>query len=108
MSKFIFIEKTLTIRDKEVRVRELTHFERIQFASLSQEDRFAGPAMIASFGTVDPKQSQEEWAAEPTEVIDAVVDAILILSKMKKEKGTDKPAETEGGEEKEPNARRAR
>lgn len=98
MSKFKLKEVTLTIRDMEVRVRELTQKERNDFVHRAADDRFRGPAILASLGCVDPQMTEEEWADEPSEVVEAVVSQVMELSGMKKK---------EGDPEKEPDARRA-
>lgn len=87
MSKFKLKEKALTIRDMEVRVRELTHGERGKFAAEASKDSYRGPSLIAAMGAVEPKQTEEEWAGEPADVVQAVVDAILELSGMKSKEG---------------------
>jgi hypothetical protein len=84
MSRFALKEATLTIRETEVRVRELTQAERIQFINA---DKYSMPALVASLGTVEPKMTAEQAAEEPAEVIEEIVDKILELSGMRKKKG---------------------
>lgn len=83
MSRFPLKEVTLTIRDTEVRVRELTQSERTQFMNA---DAMSMAPLVASMGTVDPKMTKEEAAAEPAEVIEEIVETILTLSGMGKKK----------------------
>lgn len=87
MSKFQLKESTLRIRDMDVRVRELTQKERSEFGSRAATDRYRGPPVLASLGAIEPKLTEEEWAEEPAEVVEAVVDEIMELSGMSKKKG---------------------
>lgn len=97
MSKFKLKETALTIRDMEVRVRELTQKERHEFSDRASVDKFLGPAIIAELGVVDPKQTAEEWNEEPAEVVEAVVDVIMELSSMNKKKKGDPEKELNAG-----------
>lgn len=74
----------LTIRDTEVRVRELTQAERTKFVNA---EKFSMPPLVASMGTIEPKMTAEEAADEPAEVIEEIVAKILELSGMNKKKG---------------------
>lgn len=98
MSRFPLKEKTLKIRDMDVRVRELTRGERNQFQAAVAEDRNRGPAIMASLGTIDPKMTEEEANGEPADVIEQIDTVIMELSGMKV--GGKKDAE-----QKEPDAR---
>lgn len=87
MSRFPLKEATLTIRDAQVRVRELTHAERSEWSSATVVDKSRAIRLMASLGTVDPKMTEDEAAAEPGEVIEEIVENIMELSGMKKKKG---------------------
>lgn len=98
MSRFPLKERKVTIRDTEVVVRELTRGERNDFSKAVADDKYRGPGLIASMGTVDPKMNEDEANAMPSEVIEDIVREIMDLSGMKT--GTKKDAE-----QKEPDAR---
>lgn len=85
MSRFVLKEKTFKIRDMEVTVRELTQKQRNEFTTKVNEDRFQGPAILASLGTVSPAMTVDEAAEEPAEVIEEIVAEIMALSGMGKQ-----------------------
>lgn len=86
MSRFTLKEATVPIRDTDVRVRELTQGERSAWSAAISVDKTRSGSLMASMGTVEPKMTEEEAAAEPGEVIEAIVDKILELSGLKKKK----------------------
>lgn len=87
MSRFKLKEATLTIRDTDVRVRELTQGERSAWSAATIADKSRATNLIASMGTVDPPMTEEEAAAEPGAVIEEIVEKIMELSAMGKKKG---------------------
>lgn len=87
MSRFKLKEATLTIRDTEVRVRELTQAERSEWYAAVVADKHRGAPLIASMGTVDPPMTEAEAAAEPGEVVEEIVEKIMELSGMRQKKG---------------------
>lgn len=82
MSKFALKETMLSIRDAQVRVRELTQGERTRMAEAVTVDKFRGPAMVVSLGCIDPKFTEEEAANESAEVISTISAEIMKLSGM--------------------------
>jgi hypothetical protein len=84
MSRFSLKEATLTIRDTQVRVRELTHAERNKFVN---SEKLAMLALVASMGTLDPPMTAEQAADEPAGVVQEIVENILALSGMGKKNG---------------------
>lgn len=87
--KFKMKETTVKVRGEDIRVRELTHAERHEWVKLAQEDRFRGPALLVSFGTIEPKVTEAEAGDWPAEVVTALTDEIMALSGMKREKEPD-------------------
>jgi hypothetical protein len=87
MSRFPLKEATLTIRDTEVRVRELTHAQRSEWSAATSVDSRRGAPLIASMGTVDPPMTENEATAEPGEVIGEIVEKIMEISGMRQKKG---------------------
>lgn len=83
MARFKLKETTLTIRDMEVRVRELTQSERNAFTEAATKDKFLLPATLASLGVTEPKMTVEEWSEEPSAVVEEIVNAVMKLSGMK-------------------------
>lgn len=100
MSKFKLKETSLTIRDTEVRVRELTQKERRELSDRIDADKFMGPAIIAELGVLDPKMTAVEWHDESPEVLQLLTDEIMKLSQMNSK--TDKDGKV--APEKEPDA----
>jgi hypothetical protein len=91
MSKrFALKETTVTVRGEELRVREITHAERLQWVRTIQEDKFRGPGLLVSFGALDPKFSEEEAGELPNDVVTALVDKIMEISGLagKEEEGS--------------------
>jgi hypothetical protein len=83
MSRFKLKEATLTIRDTEVRVRELTQAQRGEWFAATVADKRRAAPLIASMGTVDPQMTEEEAAAEPGEVIEEIVEKIMEISGLR-------------------------
>jgi hypothetical protein len=65
-------ETVLSIRDHQIRVRELTHAKKMEISQLIREDRFRGPALWASACCVDPVMTEEQAACESAEIIDLI------------------------------------
>lgn len=65
-------ETVLSIRDQQVRVRELSHAKRMEINKLIQDDKFRGPSLWASTCCVDPAFSEEQAADMPAEVVDQI------------------------------------
>lgn len=102
MSRFKLKETTFNVRDQEVTVRELTQAQRAQFSKDSTADKFRAPALIASLGLVTPAMSEKEIGDEPSDVVTAIVEEIMILSGLKKREIKPKEGEVvakEGQEE---------
>lgn len=92
MSKFALQESVITIRGQSVRVRELTHGERGEIAKGIGQDKFRGPALFVSKGSVEPTFTEEEAANEPADVMNAIAHEVMRLSGMlKDEKEGDEP-----------------
>jgi hypothetical protein len=99
MSKrFALKETTVAVRGEELRVREITHAERLQWVRTIQEDKFRAPGLLVSFGTLDPKFTEDEAGELPNDVVTALVDKIMEIS------GLEKGSKKEGGKEKQPDA----
>ncbi len=79
--KFKLKESVVTVRDEEIRIRELTHAERLQWVKAATEDRFRGPSLLLSFGVV-PTITEAEADALPADVVTDVSTAIMELSNM--------------------------
>lgn len=86
--KFKLKETTVQVREATLRVRELTHAERTQWVKESTEDRYRGPALLVSMGSVPPIP-EEEVGAMPAEVVEKLTAAIMQLSGMTTEKQPD-------------------
>lgn len=82
MSKTLFPmrESTLSIRGRDVKVRELTQAERTEIAKVVMEDKFLATAMFASKGCVDPAFTAEDAAAMPADVIGKISREVMKLS----------------------------
>ncbi len=84
--KFKLKEDVVTVRDEAIRIRELTHAERLQWVKTATEDRFRGPSLLISFGVVEPLTTEAEAGEWPADVVTAVSNAIMELSKMNAKK----------------------
>jgi hypothetical protein len=94
--KFMLKEATMEVREQTVRVRELTHSERLQWVRAISEDKFRGPQLLVSLGSLEPKFSEEEAGDLPSDVVQAIVDKVLNLSGLDK-KGTTDSKQTDAG-----------
>jgi|SRR5580698_10665422 hypothetical protein len=80
-------ETTMTIRDQELRVKELTHAERLQWMQIAQADRLDGPAMLVVLGVIsEPPLTKEEVQGWPGEVVTEVSAKVMELSGMNRQK----------------------
>jgi hypothetical protein len=86
MKLFKLKETTVTVRGVSVRVREITHAERLQWVKVAQEDRFRGPALLVSLGALDPTMTEDEAGSAPADVVEELSLAIMKMSGMKTEK----------------------
>lgn len=84
MSKFKLKEATVTVRDEEVRIRELTHAERLEWFKVLAEDRTRSLASLVSLGALDPTYTEEEAGALPGEVCTLLYNEVLKLSNLAK------------------------
>lgn len=82
MSRFELKTKTVTVRDQNVVVRELTQAERSEFVKQVTDDKFRAPALLVSLASTDPKMTEAEAAEEPAEVITLLASEIMTLSGM--------------------------
>jgi hypothetical protein len=89
MSKFRLKETTVNIRENAIRVRELTHAERLRWVKEAGEDHFRGPGLLVSLGAVNPAFTEEEVGELPADVVTELTTAIMKLSGMSIEKQPD-------------------
>ncbi len=92
--KFKLKEGSVTVRDELIKLRELTHAERLRWVKAATEDRFRGPGLLISLGVTDPPTTEEQAGEWPADVVTAVSDAIMALSNMnakKEEPGQKQP-----------------
>lgn len=86
MSRWKYKTDTVTVGDNTQTVRQLTAAERAQFAALSNDikdhklDASQLPLKVAKMGCTAPELSETDLADMPTEMLDACVDKILVLS----------------------------
>jgi hypothetical protein len=91
--KFKLKETSVAVRGESVRVRELTHAERLRWVQVATEDRFRGPALLISICALDPKMKEEEVGELPGDVVQLLANEIMKLSglatgeKVEKEAG---------------------
>lgn len=81
--KFKLKEDVVTVRDESIKIRELTHAERLQWVKAATDDRFRGPSLLISLGVIEPKVTEDEAGDWPADVVGVVSDAIMTLSNMK-------------------------
>lgn len=94
--------ETVTVGPNSVTVRGMTFGERIQFAAKRKEQKDAGDqrkgfemtGMLAKFGIVEPKLTDQEISEMPGDLLEAAVEKIMALSGMKADP-KEKKAETE-------------
>lgn len=91
MSKFKLKETSVEVRGEKVRVRELTHGERLQWIRAVQEDRFRGPALIISLATLEPKMTEEEVSELPADVAQVLAEAAMKISNLIKDEAKKEP-----------------
>jgi hypothetical protein len=74
------------VREETIRIRELTHAERLQWVKEATDDRFRGPSLLISLGVVEPATTEEEAGDWPADVVTTVSDAIMQISNMNTKK----------------------
>ncbi len=85
--KFKLKEAVVTVRDdQQVRIRELTHAQRLQWVKAATDDRWRGPTLLLSLGVVEPDCTEEEANEWPADVVTVVSAAIMELSNMNAKK----------------------
>ncbi len=84
--KFKLKEDVVTVRDETIRIRELTHAERLQWVKIATDDRFRGPSLLISLGATDPKVTEDEAGTWPADVVTSVSNAIMEISNMSTKK----------------------
>jgi hypothetical protein len=84
--KFTLKEDVVSVRNESIRIRELTHAERLGWVKAATADRFVGPSLLISLGVVEPKTTEAEAGEWPADVVSAVSDAIMKLSNMNAKK----------------------
>lgn len=103
MSRWTYRTHDVTVGDNTQKVRSLTAGERKQFAAISSEIKSGKknanelPAMIAGFGCIEPKLSDDELETMPPDLMDACVAKIMELTGFKEdepEADPEKKAET--------------
>lgn len=97
--KFKLKETEIMIRNETVRIRELSHAERLQWVKDATKDRFRGPALLISLGSIDPKFDEKTAGELPSDVVSVLSDAILVHSNMSVKKKAKTDSEDEGGSE---------
>lgn len=73
-------ESTIDVRGRKCVVRELSHKKRAEISKLIIEDKFRGPALWASWSSVDPEFTEDQAGDMPAEVIDALAREGMKLS----------------------------
>jgi hypothetical protein len=100
MTKWTYKTETVEVDGNKVEVRGMTAGERKQFsvasAKAAAKEEGADPAqlpmMVAKFGSVNPKITDEDFDTIPGALLEAVVMKILELSGIKtNEKKDDQP-----------------
>jgi hypothetical protein len=84
--KFKLKEDVVTVRDETIRIRELTHAERLQWVKAATEDRYRGPSLLISLSVTDPAVTEDEAGTWPADVVTTVSDAIMKISNMNQKK----------------------
>jgi hypothetical protein len=85
MPKFKLKETTVTVRDEAFVVRELTHAERSQWVKAAQVDQYRGPSLLISLGAVNPRVTEDEADAYPSDVVSELALTIMKLSGLARE-----------------------
>jgi hypothetical protein len=93
--KFKLKEATITVRDEQITVRELTHGQRSEWVKVAEADRYNGPLMLVSLGCVAPTFTKEEALELPSDVVETIVAKVLEISGMGPKKDTKKSKQTE-------------
>lgn len=73
-------ESTLTIRGREVKVRELTQDERDKIAKSAKEESFSPICAFASIGCVSPAFSIDDARLMPADVVGMIAKEVMKLS----------------------------
>jgi hypothetical protein len=84
--KFKLKEDVVTVRDESIKIRELTHAERLQWVKIATDDRFRGPSLLISLGVTEPKITEDEAGEWPADIVTTVSNAIMEISNMKTKK----------------------
>lgn len=80
--KFKLKEAMVDVRGEKVRVRELTHAERLQWVREATDDRYRGPSLLVSLGALEPKLTEEEVGDLPADVVETLSQEVMRLSGM--------------------------
>ena len=91
MSRFKLKETSVEVRDEKIRVRELTHGERLKWIRAVQEDRFRGPALIISLSVIEPKMTEDEVSELPADVVQVLAEASMKISNLLKDDDKKEP-----------------
>lgn len=89
MSRWKYRTEDVTVGENTQKVRGMTQGERTQFAQASADIKEGKrkatelPNLIAGFGCIDPKATPEDIVDMPSDLLDAVVSAIMRLSGFK-------------------------
>jgi hypothetical protein len=73
-------ESTLTIRGREVKVRELTQHERDQIARQAKDEGFSPICCFAASGCISPAFNIETAKEMPADVIGIIAKEVMKLS----------------------------
>ncbi len=84
--KFKLKEDVVTVREQEIRIRELTHAERLQWVKIATDDRWRGPSLLISLGVTEPAVTEDEASSWPADVVTTVSEAIMTISNMNAKK----------------------
>lgn len=98
MPKFNPRTKTVQVRGQDVTVQEMTGTVRDSWLARHKENPQTSMFYLMAHCSVTPKWTEDEAKAEPADVIDAVVNAILDVSNedhAKKGKNGKEEVETE-------------
>lgn len=79
-SLFPLRESELTIRGRQIRVRELTQSERDSIAKDAKKDAFSPIAAFASLGCIEPAFTVEDACGMPADVVGTIAKEVMKLS----------------------------
>jgi hypothetical protein len=77
---FPLTTSSITVRERKMTCRELTHGERSAIAKIISDDKFRGPALFAAMGCIEPKFSEDDAADMPADVVNDVAREVMRLS----------------------------